>query len=101
MIRFRLPDDEFYKIGWTAYISQGQRRGFYSVGITVMISLAVGVNRSFVLRSLVLRSFIACLPDLITYSLAWTRSCALLITLLWRRGQRPTMIIRVLVWVVN
>lgn len=63
MIRFRLPDDEFYKIGWTAYISQGQRRGFYSVGITVMISLAVGVNRSFVLRSLVLRSFIACLPD--------------------------------------
>lgn len=76
MIRFWLPDDEFYKIGWTAYISQGRRRGFYSVGIVVLISLAVGVNRSFVLRSLVLRSFIVFrIP--ITYSLAWTRSCAL------------------------
>lgn len=77
MIRFWLPDNEIYKIGWTAYISQGRRRGFYSVGIVVMISLAVGVSRRFFLRSLVLRSFIVFrIP--ITYSLAWTRSCALL-----------------------
>lgn len=66
-----------------SFIKLARRRIFprdggedFTLCIVVMISLAVGVNRSFVLRSLVLRSFIVFrIP--ITYSLAWTRSCAL------------------------